>query len=116
MNVFCEQRDNITVVTIESTVSEPESTKFKQFLLKRIENGSYEFLLDFTKVSYIDSSGASVLLTLLQAARRKGGDIRLACLNERVKETIRQIGLHHVFRQYSSIDEGINSFQPVEYM
>ena len=113
MNVFCEQEEKVTVVTLEGSVSVPETEKFRDFMMQRINGGAQNILLDFTKVSYIDSSGVSVLLTLLQAARRKGGDIRLAGLNRHIQEVIRQIGLHHVFKRYESVDEGKKSFEAV---
>jgi len=114
MNVFCEQDHKVTVVTIEGDVAIPESEKFREFLMHRIESGSCELLLDFRSVAYVDSSGVSALLSLLQAARKKGGDIRLAGLNERIREIFRQIGLHHVFRKYDTLHEGVESFEQVE--
>jgi anti-sigma B factor antagonist len=114
MNVYCEQVDKCTVVTIEGDVSVPESDQFREFLMHRIESGTRDLLLDFSYVPYVDSSGISALLLLLQAARKKGGDIRLAGINERIMSLFRQVGLHHVFRRFTSLEEGIQSFQPCE--
>jgi len=111
MNVFFEPGKCATVVTIEGHFVVPDSDNFKDFLLKKIEGGTTEFVLDLAKVSFIDSSGVSVLLSLLQAVRKRGGDIRLTGLNDLVAETIKQIGLHHIFRSYDSVAEGIDSFQ-----
>jgi len=113
MNVFCESKDHVTVAIIEGDICVPDSDKFREFILKRIESGTTSMLLDFTAVPYVDSSGISALLALLQAARKAGGDIRLAGINERITSVFRQIGLHHVFRKFPTREEGIRSFAPM---
>jgi len=114
MNVYCEQVERCTVVTIEGDVSVPESDQFRDFLMNRIDGGTRDLLLDFSYVPYVDSSGVSALLMLLQAARKKGGDIRIAGINERITSLFRQVGLHHVFRKFDTREEGIESFKPAE--
>jgi anti-sigma B factor antagonist len=113
MNVFCERVDNCTVVTVEGDLAVPDSDRFRDFLMQRVETGSCELLLDFSEVPYIDSSGISTLLVLLQAARRQGGDIRLVGVNDRIQELFKQVGLKHVFRGFDTRDEGIASFTAV---
>ena len=114
MNVFCEQGENLTIITLEGPLVVPESEEFKTFVIKRIDGDSTEILIDLTNVNYVDSSGFSVLLTLLQAARQRGGDVRLAGTSKSVKETIKHIGLHHVFQQFDTLEDGIESFKSVE--
>jgi anti-sigma B factor antagonist len=116
MNVYCEQADGCTVVTIEGDVSVPESDQFRDFLMHRIEGGSRDLVLDFSYVPYVDSSGISALLLLLQAARKLGGDIRLAGINERIMTLFRQVGLHHVFRRFDTRDQGVESFNEAEQL
>jgi len=110
MNVFCEQTENCTVVTIEGEIAMPETEQLMDFIIDRIRKGTHVFLLDFNQVPYVDSSGISTLLTLLQAARNQGGDIRITGANERINELFRQLGLQHMFRLYESKLEGIESF------
>ncbi|HDS30884.1 MAG TPA: anti-sigma factor antagonist [Firmicutes bacterium] len=114
MNVFCEQLDGITVVSVEGELAVPDSDKFKDFLMQRLENGIIDMVIDFKDVPAIDSSGISALLALLQAARRKGGDIRIASTNERIDEVFKQVGLQHVFKKFTSRDDGVASFSSME--
>ncbi len=116
MNVFCDQVDSCTVIAVEGDIAVPETDQFKEFMLERIDGGAREILLDLKKVTYLDSSGISVLLTLLQAARRRGGDIRLTGVNGRISELFKQVGLQHVFRRFDSRDEAIASFASIETM
>jgi anti-sigma B factor antagonist len=113
MNVFCEQLDGITVVSVEGELAVPDSDRFKDFLMQRIENGTLDIVIDFKDVPNMDSSGISALLALLQAARRMGGDIRISSINDRIEEVFKQVGLQHVFRKYPTRDEGVASFGSV---
>jgi len=114
MNVFCEQADLCTVVKVEGDIAMPDSERFKDFLLQRIENGTSDFILDFSGVPYVDSSGVSALLKLVQLAREEGGDIRLVGLNNRLNKLFEQVGLQHVFQRFESLENGINSYGSVE--
>ena len=113
MNVFCEQLNSITVVTIEGELAVPDSDRFKDFLMERIQGGTIDMVIDFSDVPTIDSSGISALLALLQASRRKGGDIRIASVNDRIEEVFNQVGLQHVFRTFNTRDDGVASFMSV---
>ena len=113
MNTFCEQFENVTVVTIQGEFATPDSLRFKDFLMQRIESGVIEILIDFSDVPMIDSSGISALLALLQAVRRRGGDIRVSSVGDRLDEVFNQVGLQHVFKHYLTRDDGIASFLPM---
>ncbi|HEX9746502.1 MAG TPA: STAS domain-containing protein [bacterium] len=110
MNVFCKSMDSCTLVSIDGDIISPEDEKVHNYLLRQIEEGNIELLVDLTAVKYIDSSGISMLLRLLQNARRKGGDIRIYGISERVGKIFNQVGLSHIFKSYNSQEEGIISF------
>lgn len=54
-------------------------------------------VLDFTDVSYMDSSGLGALVTVYLSARRQHCEIKLINLSERVKELFRITKLASVF-------------------
>ena len=115
MNIFASKTgDEVTVVTLEGSVTVPKTEDLKSFMMQRIESGATEILIDLSKVSYIDSSGISILLNILQAVRKNSGDVRLVGLSDRINGIFRNIGLHHVFRSYKTVDEGLKSFDPSE--
>ena len=42
MNVFCEQEEKVTVVTLEGSVSVPETEKFRDFMKMVVDMGLHE--------------------------------------------------------------------------
>jgi anti-sigma B factor antagonist len=50
--------------------------KFKASILKRIESGVGRILIDMSGIDYLDSTGVGAIISVLQAARRTGGEVR----------------------------------------
>jgi anti-anti-sigma factor len=110
MQVLFEKEPGCTVVTVDGDLSIPNLDKFRDHILDHIKNGTIKFLFDFGSVTYIDSSGISMLLMLLQSARKAGGDIRLSNINSLVKDALLQVGLNHLFMHYNTRETGVASF------
>ncbi len=110
MKVYCENEKSCMVVTLDGDLTVPECESLKELILDRIESGARQLLIDFDSVNYIDSSGIGVLLVLLQAARKSGGDIRLSGTKPNIRDVFRQVGLHRVFRRFKNRETGIESF------
>jgi anti-anti-sigma factor len=112
MKVYCENEKSCMVVTLDGDLTVPECESLKELILDRIESGARQLLIDFGSVNYIDSSGIGVLLVLLKAARKSGGDIRLSGTKPNIRDVFRQVGLHRIFRRFENRETGIESFTP----
>src|SRR4030095_390712 len=56
--------------------------ELKQEILDELEMGETKFLLDLSDTGYIDSSGLGLLVSLSEWIRERGGELRLANLND----------------------------------
>ena len=63
-----------------------------------LDHGQPLLAVDFSRVSYISSSGLKVLLIALRRARRLGGDVKLFGLRDRVREVFDMAGFDAVFQ------------------
>ncbi len=72
----------VTVVEVEGELIVGNRQELKSRVLERLDDGSRKFLIDFTRSSYIDSSGLGVLVSLAKKVREAEGELRLAGLNE----------------------------------
>jgi anti-sigma B factor antagonist len=79
-------------------------------LTKRItSDGGRFFVLDMSDVSFVDSSGLGLLLSIYATIRNQGGDLKLLNVAERVKDLLRITGLIHVFQLFEDEDHAISS-------
>ncbi len=74
-------------------------------LLGRIESGQHDLVVDMEQVSYLDSSGITVLISGLKAARVLGGTVRLARCQPVILQLLDLTGLSRVFLVYPTVEE-----------
>lgn len=72
---------------------------------KTINSGKARIIFDLGEVTYISSSGWTVFLGNLRAAREKGGDIILANMNEEVKYTFKLLELDNLIDYFDTVEE-----------
>lgn len=79
--------------------------------LKRITDaGRSEVLVDLAGVAYISSSCLRVLLLGARRTRQAGGDLKLCCLSERVRQVFELAGFDLVFELWGSQAEAVAAF------
>jgi anti-sigma B factor antagonist len=69
--------------------------------------GDVVLLLD--TVEFIDSSGLGALMRLMQAARAKGGDVKLSGIPPKIRKVLELTHLLPQFEVYDSIEEAITA-------
>jgi len=68
-----------------------------------------DVVLHLEQVEFVDSSGLGALVRLMQAARTKGGDLKLSGVPPRIRKTLELTGLLAQFETYDSIEEAITA-------
>ena len=65
-------------------------------------------------LSYIASAGLGAMMGAIEEIRGNGGDLRLASLNETVRNIFEILGFHHLYRIFPSEMDAIRSFRDGE--
>jgi len=68
-----------------------------------------DIVLQLDQVEFIDSSGLGALVRLTQAARAKGGDLKLSGVPPRIRKTLEMTHLLSQFEIYDSVEEAITA-------
>ena len=68
-----------------------------------------DVVLQLDQVEFIDSSGLGALVRLMQAARAKGGDLKLSGVPPRIRKTLEMTSLLSQFETYDSVEEAITA-------
>ncbi len=69
-------RDGGALVHLRGNCDLYSAPKFKASILERIEAGASRILIDMSEIDYLDSTGVGAIISILQAARRAGGEVR----------------------------------------
>ena len=68
-----------------------------------------DIVLQLEQVEFIDSSGLGALVRLMQAARAKGGDLKLSGVPPHMRKTLEVTNLLPQFETYDSVEEAITA-------
>ena len=93
------------IVEAAGRIEAGESCLQLRELARRLtSDGGRLFILNMAGISYMDSAGLGLLLSIYATIRNQGGDLKLLNVGQRVQELLRITNLIHVFEIYE--DEG----------
>ncbi|MBW1972529.1 MAG: STAS domain-containing protein [Deltaproteobacteria bacterium] len=110
MELTTYEKDSIFVVKPkEKRIDSNSAPGFKKEMIKFIEEGKKNIVLNLSDVDFIDSSGLGVIVSILKRVRKEG-DIKLCCAKESVKSVFELTKLDKVFEFFYSEEEAVDSF------
>lgn len=106
MNITLEKINNFSVLTIlEERIDAHNSGELKAYLLKIIEEGEQQLLIQLQHVRFIDSSGLGALLSGHKHLAAKAGRLVLANIQQQVLSMFELTRLNRVFDIYADLAE-----------
>ena len=109
MKIKKTEKDGITVLAIKGEVTINTSPELRRTFEELYDSGARKIVVDFEKVPYIDSSGLSVLIEMLQRFRQNGGAIALANMIDKIKYLFEIAKMDMLMSIYESQQEAIAS-------
>ena len=83
---------------------------FEGELQRTLQDGRFKIVVNCSGLSYIASAGLGAIMGSIEEIRGNGGDLRLASLNETVRNIFEILGFNHLYRIFPSESEAIESF------
>jgi anti-sigma B factor antagonist len=112
MEFNTEERGDVVVMAIEGKLlGGPEETAILDGIGALAEAGKTKVVLDLTNLQWMNSRGLGICVSGLTTLRRRGGDLRPACLSDKVQQLISQCHLDRVFFCYKTVEEAVDSFK-----
>ena len=72
-----------------------------------LEQPNYDFVLDLSAVTFLDSTGLGVLITGLKRCRSAEGDLVLVTAQPNVLKVLEITGLNDVFQVHDSVEDAL---------
>ena len=83
------------------------ATETRRAIISHVASGRRHLVLDLNDTDFVDSSGLSVLVAVLKAVRKVGGEVVLLNLSEGVRTLIELTRMNEVFEIYHDRDAAI---------
>jgi len=84
---------------------------FETEIQKALDQRRYNIVVSCGGLRYIASAGLGALMGVIDEVRTNGGDIRIADLNETVRNIFDILGFNHLYRIFPSELDAILSFR-----
>lgn len=102
--------NEITVLSLSGNLlGEKDAAPILESVGISLENNSNRFVLDLGDMKYINSTGLSVLLTVLTKSRNAGGEMVIINIPEQLANLLKITKLSDVFPQAATKAEAIAS-------
>ncbi len=106
MNIGIDKKADKTILTLqEERIDAHNSAELKDYLLRLLENGAEDVVVNLQAVRFIDSSGLGALLSGYKNANLRQRRLVLAGLQPRVQSMFELTRLHRVFDIYPNLQE-----------
>jgi len=111
MDISERVEDGIPVIAISGDVDLASSPKLREHLKSKTSEKCPKLLLDFSDVSYIDSSGLATLIEYFQAAQSYGGKLAIANLSPRVRNVFEIVRLEQIFSLHPDVPSAVSALK-----
>ncbi len=95
----------VRIIEPKGILDGTKATDFRDNIDRSIENGVQIILVDFTDVTFMDSSGLGTLVLSLKTARNAGVKMFLCSINEQVKMLFELTSMDSVFEIFDNREE-----------
>ena len=101
----------VTVHEIPSDVTASEERTFLHNLQEYVETERPRLVLDCSRLRRLSKPATHLLLSCLEEAMKRNGDVRLAALPPDARTSPQMAGLRRLFEVYPTVAEAVHSFQ-----
>ncbi|MCC6273647.1 MAG: STAS domain-containing protein [Deltaproteobacteria bacterium] len=107
MKINPKEVGDICILEIEGEVDAEHSAQLKKAIVKAREDYAKHFILNLSGVSFIDSTGLGVLISLMRHLNENGGKLKLAGLQDEVRSIFEITRLYKVFDLCPSAEDAL---------
>ena len=106
MNFLVTRDGDRVVVRVPAQLVVSNRQELKQRVLDELAQGGRRFVIDFRQTAYVDSAGLGTLVAASKRVRHEAGELRLANLNDDLRNLFQLTRLDTLFRIDDDNDRG----------
>jgi anti-sigma B factor antagonist len=107
-----EFSDDVVICSFDqiNKLNAVNAEEIKAEIGRYFEKPHTKLILDLGNISFIDSSGFGILLSIMKKAKNNSGSFGICCVKPDVMALFRLLQLHNVFSIFNSTEECKKSF------
>lgn len=100
----------VTLVNVGGSLDSETAPRFDEKLRGEISKGATRLVCNMSKLDYIASAGLGVLIGVNDTLGKKGGEIKLSSMSDKITKIFKLLGFLNLFKIYKTDDEALDSF------
>jgi anti-sigma B factor antagonist len=111
MKLTTKDDGHVTILTVDGdlVIGESESL-FKRTVIRLLEEGKVNLLVDLRRVNFLDSSGLGALVRAMTSSQKEGGQTKLLGAGSQVRKLLEMTKLDSVFENFTDMETAVSSF------
>lgn len=105
------QRRAVTLKQLPESLDPEQARILLREIVSSMASARPSIVLDCSRLIHMDGSVIHLLLTCLEEAMKRNGDVRLAAIPRRAMTILKLNGLDCLFKNFATSAEAANSFQ-----
>jgi anti-sigma B factor antagonist len=101
-----------TVIDVRGDLDVYSSPTLRQLILDRIHRGDGRIIVDLEHVDFLDSAGASVMVSALRQATNRNGTLALVQPGDQARRMLRLTDLDKVLPTFTSVEDAVDKGLP----
>ena len=105
------QQQGVTIINPEGKITLGDGDlELGEAVRGVLDEGCRKVIINFSKVTYLDSSGVGELVGCYTSIKNRGGELRVCGMNSRIYNLITMTSLHTVFDVKDTEEESLAGF------
>jgi anti-sigma B factor antagonist len=100
----------ISIVEVSGKLTSFESGALHSSIAQLLKEGRKQILLNLRGLTYLDSSGVGDLVHTYMAVIKRGGEMKVVGLTDKVEEILKITQLYQVFQEFHDEHSALQSF------
>ena len=99
---------NILIVTLKGELDHNSAEEVRVKIDDKIDmNEAKNIILDFSGVSFMDSSGIGAVMGRYKKISHRGGSLFVSNVNKNVNKIFELAGLYKIIKKYNTVEEAV---------
>lgn len=110
MKIIYEQKGKIGIIGIAGRLDASNEKELKELFHPYLEE-SINFVLDCSKLEFVDSTGLGAIISILKSSTELGGDIYIANLQVKPMMLFEITRAYKIFEIFDDVDTAVAAFK-----
>ena len=104
------QAGQVSVVEVSGKLTSFEGGALRNSIAQLLKEGRKQILLNLSGLTYLDSSGVGDLVHTYMSVIKRGGEMKVVGLTDKVEEILKITQLYQVFQEFQDERSALKSF------